>query len=61
MLHLYELARAIQADREREINQRLAHRGTTSAGRRHPGQVDRLPTDDPAPRARLQLLARSAQ
>ena len=36
MLPMFELSRAIQADREREIQQRLRTRGISS-GRRHPG------------------------
>lgn len=39
MLPMYELSKAIQADREREIEQRLRMRGLTS-GRRHPGTPD---------------------
>ena len=39
MLPMYELSKAIQADREREIQQQLRMRGLTS-GRRHPGTPD---------------------
>ena len=40
MLYIHELSRAVQADREREIRDRLPRAVGLSSGRRHPAQPD---------------------
>ena len=40
MLHLHELTRAVQADREREIRDRLPRRRGLASGSRHPEVPD---------------------
>jgi hypothetical protein len=40
MLHMHELSKAIQADREREIRQRLPRMRGLASGSRHPAVPD---------------------
>jgi hypothetical protein len=40
MLHLHELSRAVQTDREREIRDHMPRPRGLSSGRRHPAQPD---------------------
>ena len=46
MLHLHELARAVMADRERDIRARSPRGLGLPSGRRHPAEPETSPVED---------------